>query len=302
MPETPEMEIYKNNLNKWVKGKQIVEINVLRAKSLNLESTVFSTLLIGKLIQDITRRGKFLIFHLDDNHYLLTHMMLDGRLFFLSKENVETFSSKECQSAKTSLSEVVHCGAEELKQTIKELPGKASVIFGLSDGSVLFFCSLTLGYLHYLDQESLEKKLQELGKDPLEPNFQAEDFVQLFEGKRGMIKPWLMNPKNIAGVGNAYSNEALFKAGILPTRTISSLSRDELMSLFRSLVTILQDSIRLGGDMEEKFALGDDFTGGYNPHFQAYDRAGKPCLSCHQIIQKLEVGGRKAYYCSNCQK
>lgn len=214
MPETPEMEIYKNYLNKWVKGKQIVEINVLRTKSLNLESTVFCNLLIGKLIQDITRRGNVLIFHLNYNHYLLTHMMLDGRLYYLSMKDVETLLSKVSQSSKTSLSEVVDSDAEELKQKIKELPGKTSVVLGLSDGSVLFFCSLTLGYLHYLDQDSLEKKLRELGKDPLELNFRAEDFVQLLEGKRGMIKPWLMNPKNIAGVGNAYSNEALFKAGI----------------------------------------------------------------------------------------
>jgi len=72
--------------------------------------------------------------------------------------------------------------------------------------------------------------------------------------------------------------------------------------LYHSLVTILQDSIRLGGDMEEKFAPWDDLIGGYNPHFQAYDRAGKPCLSCHEMIQKIEVGGRNAFFCSHCQK
>ena len=292
MPETPEMEIYKNYLNKWVKEKRIIEINVLRTKSLNLERTVFGNQIIGKTIRDVTRRGKFLIFHLDDDHYLLTHMMLDGRLYFLSAENIETLS----------LSEVLHSDAEELKQRIKELPGKASVVFGLSDGSVLFFCSLTLGYLHYLGQEPLEKKLRELGMDPLDPNFRAEDFTQLLEGKKGKIKPWLMNPKNIAGVGNAYSNEALFRAGILPTRLISSLSRDEKVNLYHSLVTILQDSIRLGGDMEEKFAPGDEFTGGYNSHFQAYDRVGEPCLFCQEVIQKSEVGGRKAFFCSHCQK
>ncbi|ODA40971.1 DNA-formamidopyrimidine glycosylase family protein [Desulfosporosinus sp. BG] len=292
MPEAPEMELYKNYLNKWVKGKRIIEINVLRTKSLNLESTDFCNQLRGKLIQEITRRGKFLIFQLDDGYYLLTHMMLDGRLYFLGAENVK----------KLSLSEVVLNDSEELKQRIKELPGKASVIFSLSDGSVLFFCSLTLGYLHYLGKELLDKKLQELGKDPLDPNFRVEDFTRLLEGKKGMIKPWLMNPKNVAGVGNAYSNEALFKAGILPTRLISSLSKAEKESLYHSLVSILQDSIRLGGDMEEKFAPGDDFTGGYNPYFQAYDRAGKLCLSCHEVIQKSEVGGRQAFFCRNCQK
>ncbi|GAB6154237.1 Fpg/Nei family DNA glycosylase [Desulfosporosinus burensis] len=292
MPEIPEMEIYKNYLTKWVKDKRIIESNVLRAKSLNLESTDFCQRMTGKLIKDITRRGKYLIFHLDNDHYLLTHMMLDGRLYYLPAENIETLSQFE----------ILHSDAEELKQSIKELPGKASVVFGLSDGSVLFFCSLTLGYLHYLGQDPLNEKLEELGKDPLDPNFRAEDFMQLLEGKRGMIKPWLMNPKNIAGVGNAYSNEGLFRAGILPTRLISSLSRDDKVGLYHSLIMVLKDSIRLGGDMEERFAPWDDFTGGYNPHFQAYDRAGKACLSCNEVIQKMEVGGRNAFFCSHCQR
>jgi len=156
------------------------------------------------------------------------------------------------------------------------LPGRASVVFGLSDGSVLFFCSLTLGYLHYLGQEQLERKLRELGKDPLDSKVSAQDFSQLLERKRGMIKPWLMNPKNISGVGNAYSNEALFSAGVLPTRLISQLSSNEKVTLFNSLVSIIKDSIRLGGDMEEPFAAWDDFTGGYNAYFKVYDRAGKP--------------------------
>lgn len=292
MPETPEMEIYKNYLNKWVKGKRIIDINVFRAKSINLESEEFCQLIIGKNIQDISRRGKYLVFYLEDHRYLLTHMMLDGRLYYLPTENIEM----------GSLSEVMHSDAEDLKQKVNELPGKASVVFGLSDGSALFFCSLTLGYLHYLDKDLLDKKLRELGKDPLDPNFVTEDFIQLLEGKRGMIKPWLMNQKNIAGVGNAYSNEGLFGCGILPTRLISSLSMDEKVSLYQSLVTVLRDSIRLGGDMEEKFAPWDDFIGGFNQCFQVYDRAGEPCRSCNGVIQKKEIGGRNAFICVHCQK
>ncbi|KJR45750.1 Formamidopyrimidine-DNA glycosylase [Desulfosporosinus sp. I2] len=302
MPETPEMEIYKNYLNEWVKGQRIIEINVLREKSINLETQVFCEQLRGKRIQDVTRRGKYLIFLLDDGHYLLTHMMLDGRLYFLPADNAKILSGKVSDSTKTSLTEIVYSNTEDLKQRIKELPGKASVIFGLSHGSVLFFCSLTLGYLHYLGQDSLEKKIRELGKDPLEPNFSPENFKQLLERKKGMIKPWLMNPKNLAGIGNAYSNEALFRAGILPTRLISSLSQDEKLNLYHALVTVLQESVRLGGDMEEKFAPWDDFTGGYNPHFQAYGQAGKPCQICHEVIQRVEVGGRNAFFCSHCQK
>lgn len=303
MPEIPEMEIYKDYLNRCVKGKRIDEVNVLRAKSVNLESTDFCQVVIGKLITEIMRRGKYLVFQLDDGHYLLTHMMLDGRLFYVTTENLETLQgSTSNQSPKALISEIVHSNAEDLRQRIKGLPGKASIVFGLSDGSVLLFCRLTLGYLHYLGQDQLETKLRELGSDPLDPNFNAQGFSQLLEGKKGMIKPWLMNPKNIAGVGNAYSNEALFRAGILPTRSISGISLTDKMNLYNSLVTVVQDSIRLGGDMEEPFAPWDDFTGGYNPFFGVYDRVDKPCPVCHELIQTSVVGGRNAFFCSHCQK
>ncbi|TGE39415.1 Fpg/Nei family DNA glycosylase [Desulfosporosinus fructosivorans] len=297
MPEIPEMEIYKDYLNKWVKDKRISEVNVLRVKSVNLESVDFCHNLIGKRIQDITRRSKYIIFHLDDGYFLLTHMMLDGRLFLLPLDE-----SKEDQPIKNLKSEVVNSGAEDLRQRIKQLPGKPSVIFGLSNDLVLFFCSLTLGYLRYLSQDELEAKLGELGSEPLDPSFDAQEFNRLLTGKRGMIKPWLMNPKNIAGVGNAYSNEALFGAGILPTRLISTLSSADRIRLYNSLTMILRDSIRLGGDMEEPFAPWDDFTGGYNPYFKVYDRTGKPCPVCQNVIEKSEIGGRNAFFCSICQK
>ncbi|WP_407313954.1 Fpg/Nei family DNA glycosylase [Desulfosporosinus sp. SB140] len=297
MPEIPEMEIYKDYLNKWVKGKRISEVSVLRTKSVNLEGTDFCRSIRGKLIQNITRRGKYLIFHLNDGHFLLTHMMLDGRLFLLPLTN-----QKNDSVFRKSMSEIVKSNAEDLRQGIKGLPGKPSVVFGLDDNFVLLFCSLTLGYLHYLRQDELEGKLGELGRDPLDPRFHAPEFSRLLQGKRGMIKPWLMNPKNIAGVGNAYSNEALFGVGILPTRLISTISSAESAALFDSLVTILQDSIRLGGDMEEPFAPWDNFTGGYNSHFKVYDRTGEPCLNCKTMIEKSEVGGRNAFFCPYCQK
>lgn len=297
MPEIPEMEIYKDYLNKWVKNKRISEVNVLRVKSVNLESMDFCRSVIGKRISDITRKGKYIIFHLDDGHFLLTHMMLDGRLFLLPLNVTE-----KGQSIQELMSDLLNSEAGDLRQRIKELPGKPSVIFGLSDDSVLFFCSLTLGYLHYLTQDELETKLEVLGSDPLDSNFNAQELIRLLTGKKGMIKPWLMNPKNIAGVGNAYSNEALFGAGILPNRLISTLCNADVVRLFDSLITSIRDSIRLGGDMEEPFAPWDDFTGGYNPYFKVYDQYGEPCPVCQNVIEKSEVGGRNAFYCSHCQK
>lgn len=301
MPEVPEMEIYKNYLNQWVKDKKITEVNILRTKSVNLSNTEFSTKVISKQIIDVIRWGKYLIFKLSDDHFLLTHMMLDGRLFFLGND-LDTLKVNGVNHTEDLKARLMQSSAEDLRQIIKDLPGKASVVFGLSDGSLLFFCNLTLGYLHYLGQEELETKLMGLGNDPLDPNFSAHEFSKLLSRKRGMIKPWLMNPKNISGVGNAYSNEALFSAGVLPTRLVSTLSETEKENIFNSLVNIIRDSIRLGGDMEEPFARWDDFTGGYNSCFKVYERTGKPCLVCGKAIHKSEVGGRNAFFCLYCQK
>lgn len=301
MPEVPEMEIYKNYLNQWVRNKWIVEANVLRAKSVNQESSDFIRAITGKEIIDIIRRGKYLIFKLDDGHVLLTHMMLDGRLYLLRPDS-ESLKKNDDGQVSALKSKLLQSSAEDLKRIVKDLPGKPSIVFGLSDNSVLFFCNLTLGYLHYLTTEELDTKLRELGRDPLDPSFSRQDFGQLLQGKRGMIKPWLMNPKNISGVGNAYSNEALFGSGIMPTRLIPAISHSEKENLFDSLVQSIRESIRLGGDMEEPFAAWDDFTGGYNAFFKVYERAGEPCLVCGEVIHKSEVGGRNAFFCPNCQK
>ncbi len=289
MPEIPEMEIYKNYLNQVVKGKRIARIVISRPKSVNLSVEEFTAKVLDREINTINRKGKFLTFALDNGDYLLTHMMLDGRLFHLPVGIA--------QSLDLNLEE-----SEKLKEEVDGISAKPSVTFVLSDGSILFFCALTFGYLHYLNQAELEEVLGKLGPDPLDSNFKTEEFLKLIKGKRGMIKPWLMNQKNLAGVGNAYSNECLFEAGVLPTCVIPKLEENDKMKIFKSLTTVLQESIRLGGDMEEPFTPGDRFTGGFNQYFKVYDRAGEPCKVCGNPIIKEEVGGRNAFYCAYCQK
>ncbi len=290
MPEIPEMELYKNNLNTTAKGKKIHRIWVYRPKSVNLEVSVFANRIIGSRISSVERKGKYLVFNLSNGLKLLAHMMLDGRLYYLSR--------KDSPLENSDFQEV-----NQIKEKVQDLPGKPSVLFQLEDESLLFFCQLTLGYLYLYEEENLKPIINELGPDPLDVNFSAEAF-SLFLGKaskRGMIKPWLMQQKNISGVGNAYSNESLFGAGILPTRKIGLISSTERIKLFIALKDVLEESIKRGGDMEEPFTLKDDFTGGFNPYFRVYEREDKPCTSCGQLIIKEEVEGRNAFFCSHCQ-
>lgn len=290
MPEIPEMELYKNNLNQVIRDKRIDWVRVYRMKSINYEPEVFINRVLDSCIIQVNRRGKYLIFKLSNGLNLLAHMMLDGRLYYLPQDYA-TLDSRDLEDV------------DRIREKVVALSGKPSVIFQFDDKSFLFFCQLTLGYLRLYDDKGLNPILSELGPDPLDQDFRAEDFDQLLAkaSKKGMIKPWLMQQKNIAGVGNAYSNEALFGAGILPTRTVGAISESDRMRLFKELREVLKESIRRGGDMEEPFAPGDEFTGGFNPYFRVYDRAGKECFQCGHLIEKGEVGGRNAFFCPNCQ-
>jgi formamidopyrimidine-DNA glycosylase len=291
MPEIPEMELYKRNLNSTIQGKRISEIWVYRSKSINYEPEVFQKQLTHTMITSVDRMGKYLIFNLSNELKLLAHMMLDGRLYYLTRKN-------------SLLERSDFEDADDLRKKVAGLSGKPSVVIEFEEGSLLFFCRLTLGYLRLYSEKELEPILSELGPDPLKPGFRGDEFSQLLgkASQRGRIKPWLMQQKNISGVGNAYSNESLFGAGILPTRIIETISPSDRLKLFGALREVLEESIRCGGDMEEPFTPDDHFTGGFNPHFQVYERAGKPCVRCGTPIIKEEIGGRNAFYCPQCQR
>lgn len=272
MPEIPEMEVYRHYLMENVMGKLIDQVTVNRSKSINVDEKEFSQRLVRQIIIQVERKGKALVLGLTNGSYLLTHMMLDGRLY--------------------------------LQQAGEELPVKepGHVVLVFSDGSKLHFQDMRLGYVHILNEEQLISQLSILGVDPFSEEYTDEFFRKLCRKRRGMIKPLLINQKAIAGVGNAYSNEALFVAGVLPERPANKLSDQEIVLLYQAIPAVLQEAIKYGGYIEEPFASWDTFSGGVNKHFRVYDREGERCIACGQLIQAKEVSGRWSYFCPRCQK
>ena len=268
MPEIPEMETYKILLNKSVKGKKIMQVAVKRHKTVNIPAIEFINKVRGRIIEEIDRRAKYLIFRLKDGNYLLAHMMLDGRLKLASDQ-------------------------EEVK---------AQVIFSLEDGHNLNFCDMRLGYLNYHTPDQLQQELIELGVEPLSEEFTWPLFQEILKGRRGAIKSMLMDQKIIAGIGNAYSNEILFAASLLPDRKIPRLTEQERSNLFEVIPRILRNAIAEGGYIETPFADWDNQSGGMLDKFKVYDREGEQCLVCGKIIKKKQIGGRNAFYCHVCQR
>lgn len=270
MPELPEMEVYRHLLTEKLLHKPILNVEIRRERSINLPTHEFQARITHRRIQSLQRRAKHLLFRLDSGDALLLHLMLGGWMYYGDLQDTPRHSSQ--------------------------------VVLTFADGHQLFFQGLRLGYLHLYTDPEVEAKLQQLGPEPLGPSFTLQVFQQALSGKRAAIKFVLVDQHSLAGVGNCYSDETCFHAGILPLRSVSTLQSDEITRLHDSLRTVLTRAISLGGYMEFPSYRGDTLTGGYNDHCLVYDRGSAPCLRCGNPITKTMHQQRKVFYCANCQR
>ncbi|GLB59997.1 bifunctional DNA-formamidopyrimidine glycosylase/DNA-(apurinic or apyrimidinic site) lyase [Cytobacillus sp. NCCP-133] len=268
MPELPEMEIYRRILTEKLAGKTITGVEVNREKSINVNPAQFKSELINSGLTEIQRKAKHLIFKLSSGKSLLLHLMLGGWMYMGNDED----------------------SPERTKQVILSFGDKK-----------LYFIGLRLGYLHLLTDSELEKELADLGPDPMDQTFSYPVFRELIGGRRGMLKTTFVNQQFLSGIGNCYSDEICFEAGLLPMKKADDLDEDEIKILYQSLKGVLTRAIQFGGYMEEPFFKGDTKTGGYNEQCRVYDREGEPCLRCSTAIVKEEISSRKTFYCRNCQ-
>lgn len=269
MPELPEMENYRQLLTQKIAGQTITKVLVNREKSINVIPNLFNQSVITQKVVTITRRGKHLLFHLQNGQVLLLHLMLGGWMYF---------------------------GTETDKP-------KRTVQVQLSFGKYhLYFIGLRLGYLHLYSKDAVQKELSHLGPEPLENDFTLKTFLKMLGNKRGRIKTKLLDQEFIAGIGNCYSDEICYHAGIQPKRNIENIDEREKTQLYHSMKFVLQNALKLGGYMDNPLYQGDSLTGGHNQHCLVYDREGEKCFRCGAAIVKDTISSRKTFYCQNCQK
>jgi formamidopyrimidine-DNA glycosylase len=266
MPELPEVETIKRELEKAVLGQKITEVCVHHPKVIREPSPEkFKKGLQGAIIKKILRKAKVLVLELSNGKSLAIHLKMTGQLVYPGN-------------------------------------GKASrVSFHLSDGKRLDFNDQRLfAELRLLDDWRNLKFIQGLGPEPFDINI--AQFKAMLNKKKTKIKPLIMDQGFVSGIGNLYAAEALFRARINPERRANSLSDKEQILLFSAIKNTLRQAIEHKGSSVDQYVQLSGAPGNFVKYHKVYDRAGKPCFVCKSPIKRTALGGRGTYFCPRCQK
>jgi formamidopyrimidine-DNA glycosylase len=271
VPELPEVETVRRQLAPEVEGRVLTELRIDDARwCAPLAPEAIVEAVAGRRIEELGRRGKYLIWHFEGDVFLLVHLRMTGTLLY------------------------------------DPLPGTPyrRVRFGLDDGHHILFCDprrFGTGELA-LGPEGLEAFFApRLGVEPLSDEFTAEALRQLARGRRAPVKAFLLDQTKIAGVGNIYADEALFRARIHPLRPAGALKRAQLEALRDAVVASLEAGLGAGGATIDDFRHADGVSGSFQDEFLVHRRRGEGCPECGGEIVKFVAAGRGTYACETCQ-
>ena len=288
MPELPEVETIKRGLAKKLPGKTISQFDSDWHKTINYPLAKYRRLIKGKKIKQLRRRAKMLIIDLSDDWHILVHLKMTGQLVYQTKN--------QCL-----------IGGHQIEESCVALPNKfthAMVTF--SDGSRLFFNDIRkFGWFRLYRTAELEKVLANMamGPEPLEKEFTLNYLVATAKRRpRTKIKQFIMDNKNLVGVGNIYSDEILFFAKVKPNRLVGKVKQQEWGRIYQGIRKILQAAIKAQGTTFSNYVNADGQAGGFVKKLKVYQRYGKKCYKCASKVVKMKLGGRTASFCPRCQK
>lgn len=287
MPELPEVETVVRGLNRLILKKKIAQVKHDWPKSFpNLEKDV-NDFMIGAEILKVQRRGKAIIIKLNNGWALVTHLRMTGQMVYRGEENWGAGHPND--------------------DFLNDLPNKSTrVEIDFEDQTKLFFNDQRkFGYMKLLPEPEIEELsfFQKLGPEPLEDNFTVEIFKErLLKKKNSLVKPTILDQSVIAGVGNIYADEALWRAKIHPETRIKVFSNIDFKNLHESIRFVMNKSIEKGGSTDRNYVNADGSRGNYLEYAAVYHKNGQPCKRCGTEISKIRVGGRGTHFCENCQK
>lgn len=272
MPELPEVETVRRGLERLVVGKEIASVEVRVPKMVKMDTDEFKLALAGQRIQSVRRRGKYLLLDMGQL-VLISHLRMEGKYLLFEDE--------------IPVNKHFH------------------VFFHFTDGATLVYQDVRkFGTMELLEKSAeadyfIQKKI---GPEPNPDDFKLKPFEKALLLSQKLIKPYLLEQRLVAGLGNIYVDEVLWAAKVHPERPSSSLKKAEIKRLHDETIRILQLGIDKGGSTIRTYknALGEDGT--MQEYLQVYGRTGEPCPRCGAEIQKIKVGGRGTHFCPSCQK
>lgn len=297
MPELPEVETVRRGLQRALAGRRIVKAT-LRRKDLRLPlPRRFSARLQGRRVDEVARRAKYLLIHLDDGSVLIAHLGMTGRFTVVAPSGSSvSLGEEESVASPAGVGEGLH----------------DHVVFDFDDGTrVVYSDPRRFGLMDLAGPGRLaaHRLLRGLGAEPLSEEFDAACLARLLDGSRAPLKAALLNQRRIAGLGNIYVSEALHRAGLSPRRRAGSLvSRGRpdprLAVLAAAVRAVLDDAIAAGGSSLRDYAGADGSPGRFQDRFDVYERHGEPCRrpGCRGRIKRIVQAGRSTFFCPVCQK
>ncbi|PIS14764.1 hypothetical protein COT64_00885 [Candidatus Shapirobacteria bacterium CG09_land_8_20_14_0_10_39_12] len=283
MPELPEVETIRLQLNNVLKGLKITGIEVLTKKSFLGDPGEVK----GKKIIGVRRRAKITIIEMEKGISLAIHLKLTGQLIFRKG------------------TEKKYCEQKDGPFAVCELPNKFTrVIISFNNRGRLYFNDLRIfGWIKVINTSS------EIGEEKFGPeandkkSFTLEYFNSILSKTKKPIKLIILDQEKLAGVGNIYANESLYSAEILPTRQSSFLNDEETVKLRDSIIKVLNEAIKHKGssDRDEAYRQISGEKGTHQNYLKVYGKAGQKCSKCGGIIKRISLGGRGTFYCEKCQ-
>jgi formamidopyrimidine-DNA glycosylase len=275
MPELPEVETIRRQLEPQLVGRRIERAEIRDPRwSEPAPPAEIAAAIEGRVVRDVGRRGKYLDLELDDEVHLVIHLRMTGNLLLVPDED------------------------EDERPYVR-------VSFDLDDGSKLLFADprrFGTGIVLLGDDARDAYLHARLGVEPLGPDFTADALRALVRGRRAPVKAFLLAQERIAGVGNIYADEALFRARIHPLRPVGTLRKAQLGALRDAVVESLEAGIDARGASIDDFRHTDGARGSFQDRFLVHRREGEQCPRCGTAIVKLRAAGRGTYICPRCQR
>lgn len=274
MPELPEVETICRGLRTQLLSRRIERVEVRSTDVIHQKDRTpedFTAVLEKQSILAVERRGKYIVITLD-NGWLVCHLRMTGKLL-----------TRGCESR----------------------PDKHThLVFWLDDGKTLQYHDVRRfgGFCYYSENPLTQPPLQLLGPEPLSDEFDAAIFWESCRGRRRPVKSHLLDQAVVAGIGNIYADEILFRAGVRPRKSAMRISKKEAAAITAATKSVLGEAVAAGGSTIRDYVDSENRQGGYQLAHQVYGRAGKPCQRCGMRLKQVTVGGRSSVYCPHCQK